>query len=474
MRRLAAIAALAIAAAALAGASGGDKAGTYRIDAIFDSAGFLTPGVDVRIGGARVGKVRDLTLTRDHKARVEMDVESRFAPFRADADCNIQPQSLISEKFVECAPGTPAAPALRPAGGLPATVPVTGTHAPVDVDLVLNIFDRPVRERLTLLLDALGSGFAGRGEDLDAAIRRAAPALNETRRVLDVLNADRAQLQRLIADSDVVLDRLAAGRGRVAAFVRSAGHVASTSGRRRARLAEAVRRLPPLLAQARPRFAELTRFARLATPFSDRLREAGPGLRRLTEQLAPFARQVTPGVVRLGTTARRVSPALPDIAPQVRRLRRFASAGRPAGALAAELNESLREQGAVEGTFNIFYWGATALARFDRYSHILPAYNILTACSTYGTTPNPDCDSHYASWQAPSVTRTPRRDTSAKAAPPAPAAAPQQPAGRAPERAPEAPRIRVPEVRPPGLKLPDLPKPPQGEPLTGLLDYLLR
>ena len=84
---------------------------------------------------------------------------------------------------------------------------------------------------------------------------------------------------------------------------------------------------------------------------------------------------------RLGLTARRVQPALPDIAPQVRRLRRFASAALPAGALAAELNESLREQGAIEGTVNIFYCGATARRALRPHSHILPAYLIDTPCA---------------------------------------------------------------------------------------------
>ena len=52
---------------------------------------------------------------------------------------------------------------------------MANTHPPVDLDLVLNIFRRPVRERFTLLLDALGAGLAARGEDLNQTIRRAAP-----------------------------------------------------------------------------------------------------------------------------------------------------------------------------------------------------------------------------------------------------------------------------------------------------------
>ena len=41
---------------------------------------FLIPGQDVKIAGARVGAVIDVQLTPDHKARVEMEVDERFAP----------------------------------------------------------------------------------------------------------------------------------------------------------------------------------------------------------------------------------------------------------------------------------------------------------------------------------------------------------------------------------------------------------
>src|SRR5690606_10252704 len=103
---------LAGAAAVLAAGAGGEE-GRYRVAAIFDNAGFLIPGQDVKIAGARVGHVVDVSLTADRKARVEMAVDPRFAPFRDDADCTIQPQSLVGEKFVQCTPGTPRGKVVR-------------------------------------------------------------------------------------------------------------------------------------------------------------------------------------------------------------------------------------------------------------------------------------------------------------------------------------------------------------------------
>jgi virulence factor Mce-like protein len=444
VRRLlaAAVALTALTASVLlaTGCGGGSTSG-YRIDAIFDSAGFLTPDTDVRIGGAKVGKVSDLTLTRDHKARVEMDIDKKFAPFRADADCNIQPQSLISEKFVECTPGTPDAPALPKSGGT-TVLPVRNTHSPIDIDLLLHIFDRPVRERLTLLISALGTGLAARGDDLNETILRAAPALQETRKVLHVLDEDRTQLQDLISNSDTVLRSLAAGRGRISEFVRNAGDVAAVSGQRRRNLQAAIHELPGMLTQARGSLAQLTSFSQVGTPFARRLRASGPGLDKLVHELAPFATRVTPTLVRLGTTARRAKPALKDIAPQARRLNRFTTKAPQALSLFADLGTSVKDNGVVEGLGNLGFYGASALARFDKNGHMLPAYLINSACAINATSPTPDCDAHFkasatqraAYWRALAQERAARKQDAKK------------------------PTAKTPATGKPTLPLPELPK----------------
>src|SRR5438093_1499275 len=105
-------------------------------------------------------------LTGDRKARVEMEISGHFAPFRSDADCILRPQSLIGEKFVQCHPGTPRGRPLVAQGGHAPTVPLARTHSPVDLDLIFAALRRPYRERLTILVNELGTGLAGRPKDL--------------------------------------------------------------------------------------------------------------------------------------------------------------------------------------------------------------------------------------------------------------------------------------------------------------------
>src|SRR5204862_8231031 len=72
----------------------------------------------------------------------------------------------------------------------------------------------------------------------------------------------------------------------------------------------------------------------------------------------------------------------------------------PIARLAADLNDSLRDRGVVEHLLDYIYLGAGALARFDRYSHILPSYQVAGQCSLYATTPVKGCSAHYAGGNA--------------------------------------------------------------------------
>ncbi len=90
------------------------------VRAIFDNAGFVVPGEDVKVAGVKVGKVDSLDVTPEFKAAVVLRIDDPgYRDFRRDASCIIRPQSLIGEKFVECEPtqkravGTEPPPSLR-------------------------------------------------------------------------------------------------------------------------------------------------------------------------------------------------------------------------------------------------------------------------------------------------------------------------------------------------------------------------
>jgi phospholipid/cholesterol/gamma-HCH transport system substrate-binding protein len=143
----------------------------YRVRAIFDNAGFVIPGEDVKVAGVKVGKIEALDVTPDFKAAVTLEIDQPgYQDFRRDASCIVRPQSLIGERFVECTPTQPRpenaqpAPKLRKIQKGPGMgqylLPVSQTSKPVDLDLVNNTLRLPYRERLAIILTELGTGVA--------------------------------------------------------------------------------------------------------------------------------------------------------------------------------------------------------------------------------------------------------------------------------------------------------------------------
>ena len=200
MRRVAAVALLIAAAVAVVVVvlGAGDEGEEYKVRAIFENAGFVIPGEDVKVAGVRVGSIDSIDVTEDNKAAVVLDIEDPgYQDFRNDASCIVRPQSLIGERFVECtlteqrAVGEEPPPELEQVeegdGEGQYLLPVERNAKAVDIDLLNNIMRQPVRERLSIILSDLGIGVAGRGEDLGVVIRRADPALKEIDEVLKIL-----------------------------------------------------------------------------------------------------------------------------------------------------------------------------------------------------------------------------------------------------------------------------------------------
>lgn len=408
MRRALAIG-LVVAAApvlAAAGAGGGDG-GAYRVRAIFDNAVSVIPGEDVKVAGARVGTVESLAVTPDLKAAVVLRIEDPgFRDFRRDASCTIRPQSLIGEKFVECAPTQPRAAGRAPPPPLPvipAGKPGAGqrllaldrTSTPVDLDLVLNVMRRPYAERLSLIVGELGAGLAGRGGDLRAAIRRANPALAQTDRVLRLLAEQSRALARLARDADAVLAPLARERRRVSGFVAGAAETARAVAERRADLALDVERLPAFLRELRPTMASLAGLAERATPVVADLRAAAPELGELVGELRPFAGAATPALESLGEAAAAGTPALEALEPVATRLREVATGARPVAANLAELAGSVKRTGGIERLMDFFYYQTLATNGFDALGHYMRAALVTNLCSTYAIEPAVGCSANF-------------------------------------------------------------------------------
>jgi ABC-type transporter Mla subunit MlaD len=212
------------AAATLAATAGAGAADDARYTVVLDNAFGLTEGSDLRSAGVVIGKVEKLDVQRSTARALATIVITRpsFAGLRSDVFCEVKPQSLIGEYYLDCDPGRKQDPA-------PRTIPVEQTGGTIPPDLVLDILRRPARERFGLILTELGVGLTARGEDLRTTLRRAVPALRETDKVLSILDANSKTLRQLTRDADTVLAGLARNRRDVARFISEAGDTTQIS-----------------------------------------------------------------------------------------------------------------------------------------------------------------------------------------------------------------------------------------------------
>ena len=308
----------------LAGASDNQGANgkTYKI--VFDNAFGLTKGGDFRVGGVNAGQTTDFGVDKKPgeapKAVVTVKVtKPGFGDFRKDASCEIRPQSLIGEYYVDCQPGK--SEEHLEAGG---TVPVEQTSSTIPTDLVNDIMRRPYRERLRLLITELGTGLAGRPDDLQQVLRRAHPGLRETSRVLGILGSQNRVIKDFITNSDTVVTELEKNKEDVVRWVREAGDAAEISATRRKELRAQFQRFPQFLDELRPTMARLGELADEQTPLLADLQQAAPDLDTFFTRLGPFADASRPAVRSLGEMGAVGTKAFREGKQEVAELRRLA------------------------------------------------------------------------------------------------------------------------------------------------------
>jgi phospholipid/cholesterol/gamma-HCH transport system substrate-binding protein len=395
----------AIAVAVLLATSAGGSDGGYTVRAIFDDAGNIISGENVKIGGVKVGTVGSVTATPQAKAAVVLNISNPgFKDFRSDASCTVRPQALIGEKFVDCLPtqprvaGTPLPPALKKIGkGHEGSgqylLPVQNTSSPVDVDLLGDISRLPVRQRFTILINELGAGLAGRGSDLNVVIRRANPALQELDRVLAILASENKVLAKLAVDSDQALKPFAEVRDKVADFIVQSNTVAQASARHRGALARNLALFPQFLRELGPSMERLARFADQTTPVFNDLKVAAPGINKAFTKLPAFSASSTAFFKSTGATAKISGPALTSIQPLLDRLGKLGTQAKPFSFNAAELLSSLRSTGGLERILDFIFLGAGSTNGYDALGHFLRAEAVGNGCLTYAIVPESKCAS---------------------------------------------------------------------------------
>src|SRR5215210_7933470 len=311
---LLAVAGAAAFALVAAGGKGPEKP-KYKV--VLDNAFGVVSGADMKVAGVRAGSIKDLEVDqKTHKALVSIEIDKAgFGSLRKDVTCESRPQSLIGEYYIDCKPGT--SPEKLASGS---TIPVEQTTSTIPLDLVNNVLRRPYRERLAIILDELGAGVAGRAEDINEVIRRASPALRETDRVLEKLDAQNQTLKQLITDADTTIGDLADNKRDVGRWVVETKETAAASAERRDDIAAGLQRLPTFLRELRPTMDALGDASEAQVPALQNLNASAGQLATFLQNLKPLSESTQVNLRSLAEASRTGRPAVKAAQPVVAEL----------------------------------------------------------------------------------------------------------------------------------------------------------
>jgi phospholipid/cholesterol/gamma-HCH transport system substrate-binding protein len=397
----------ALVAVVLLATSAGGSGGSYTVRAIFDDAGNVISGENVKIDGVKVGTVGSVTPTPQAQAAVVLKIENPgFQDFRSDASCTIEPEALIGEKFVNCLPtqpravGTPLPPPLHKIpNGLEGAgeylLPVQNTSSPVDVDLLQDIQRRPEAERFTIIINELGAGLAGRGSDLNVVVKRADPALRELDKVLAIFAGENKTLAKLAVDSNQALAPFAAVRERVADYIVQQNTVATATAKHRGALARNFADFPAFLRQLGPAAERIGRFADQTIPVFTDFKVAAPGINQTFTSLPAFANSSTAFFTSLGKTAQRSGPAIASTLPLLDRVQALGKALKPFAGNFSELLSSLRSTGGLERFLDFIFLSGGSLNGYDSLGHFIRAEILGKTCVGYKVAPQSGCSANF-------------------------------------------------------------------------------
>jgi hypothetical protein len=176
-----------------------------------------------------------------------------------------------------------------------------------------------------LIINELGAGVAGRSGDLQAAHKRAVPAIDQTDRLLNVLSNDSATIEDLTHNANAVITDLANNSANVARFITEANNAASDTATQQENLRQTFQNLPAFLEQLKPSLRKLGNATDANLPVLENLNAAAPQFTRLLTDLPAFSHSALPALRSLGQASVTGRTAVIAARPTIHHLNQFST-----------------------------------------------------------------------------------------------------------------------------------------------------
>ncbi len=279
--RIAAIAALAVVVIVLAIVLLGGG-GSHKYTFLFQNAGQLVNDNQVTIGGSPVGSVSGIDLSPNNLAEIHVEVDQEL---HEGTTAVIRATSLsgVANHYLSISPGPNSDPELEEG----ATLGLSSTTTPIDIDQLFNSFPAKVREGLQNFIKGNGQIYAGRGPEANESYKYFGTALNRATAFAKELNSDEDLLSKFLVSSSN-LTTAVAGRGQqLQSAISNANQAFGAISTQNVALERTLEELPPVLRQSNTTFVNLRAALDDVEPLINTAKPA-------TRNLAPFLAELRP------------------------------------------------------------------------------------------------------------------------------------------------------------------------------------
>jgi virulence factor Mce-like protein len=181
---------------------------TYNLNVEVPNASGLIASDSVLIGGTRVGYVGSISAAKTSDgtlyAVVHVKLDKSIEPLPADSTDLVRPVSPLGLEYLQIERGHS-----KQTLGPGATVPMTQTQLPVQVDDIFKMFTARTRAASKENLNEFGDGFASRGSDLNDALSQLQPLVGHLLAVTTNLNASQTRFARLFPSLEQAANEVA-------------------------------------------------------------------------------------------------------------------------------------------------------------------------------------------------------------------------------------------------------------------------
>jgi phospholipid/cholesterol/gamma-HCH transport system substrate-binding protein len=276
---------------------------TYTVRAQFQAANQMIAGNLVMIAGHKVGLVKDVSLTGDGRAELELELDEDFAPLREGTEATIRLASLSGSvnRYVDLRI-PPDGGSEIPDGGL---IPVARTHSAVDLYQLFQTFDKPTREGLRKVVRGGGQQWKDAGDEAAAGWEYLNPSLVASRRLFGELAYDRRALERFVVANAGLATHVAERDEDLATVVDKLADTTGAIAQEEDDLRATIEQAAPFMRRANSTYVNLRSTLDDLDPFVEASGRAAPKLRPVLAELADFAADARSPVRTFANTIRR-------------------------------------------------------------------------------------------------------------------------------------------------------------------------